>query len=107
MAIETKNHACKRDSIKNLSTKEQTYDNGQGGTLSIRTKTKTKNRGGNPLKSTNNVFKKTIPITENQASFMDKLSLKPMNEVSIEPINLADVVVNCLAPSLIQSEGGI
>jgi|TARA_R110000823_G_scaffold151048_1_gene281889 hypothetical protein len=46
MAIETKNHACKRDSIKNLSTKEQTYDNGQGGTLSIRTRTKTKTKGG-------------------------------------------------------------
>ena len=110
MAIETKNHACKRDSIKNLSTKEQTYDNGQGGTLSIRTRTKTK--------STNNVFnKKTIPasflkvsnstplISENQAGFMNQLGLKPMDSGSIELLDLPTMVIDILAPCFI-SEGG-
>tara|TARA_R110000787_G_scaffold136754_1_gene249320 strand:+ start:208 stop:567 length:360 start_codon:yes stop_codon:yes gene_type:complete len=118
MAIETKNHACRRDSIKNLSTKEQTYDNGQGGTLSIRKKTKTKTKGGNLLTSTNNVFnKKTIPasflkvsnstplISENQAGFMNQLGLKPMDSGSIELLDLPTMVIDILAPCFI-SEGG-
>ena len=106
MAIETKNHACRRDLEKTLITTDK-YDNGQGGTLSIIKKTKTKTKGGNPLKSTNNVFnKKTIPITENQATFMNKLGLKPMYSGSLDPINFQDMVVNHLAPFFIQSEGG-
>ena len=100
MAIETKNHACKRDSIKNLSTKEQTYDNGQGGTLSIRTRTKTKTKGGIPLN------KETIPITENQATFMNKLGLKPMHSCSLDPIDLQDVVVNHLGTLFSDFKGG-
>jgi len=99
MAIETENHAGKRDLEKTLSTEKlKQYDNGQGGALSIDINNlmKIKDRGAS-------LSDEKAYISEECAEFMNNYSLHRLSDDG--SLDIDDMLINHLAPAFI--EGGV
>jgi len=92
MAIETENHACKRDLEKTLSTEKlKRYDNAKGGDLSRGTYGKEKKKGGE--------MRDSFKLSEECSDFMELFSLKEFDCDGY--ISLEKIVVDHLAPAFI------